>query len=143
MADPAQLSLRERLFALLRVLYAAMLVMTLFYVGVGEIARGHWTQDSSTFLMVVLAVAIVEAAGVVYIRFSLIPKVEQALQRDSEDKTALMNLRKWYVICFALSLGVAFYGLVIRVQGAPLQKAGLFYAGGFLLILLCTPRKPM
>src|SRR3981189_3692361 len=98
MADPSHLSLSERLFALLRVLYAAMLVMTLFYVGVGEIARGHWTQDSSTFLMVVLVAAIVEAAAVVYIRFSLIPKVEQALQRDSEDKTALMNLRKWYVI---------------------------------------------
>src|SRR5947209_6209333 len=142
MADPAQLSLSSRLFALLRILQAAMLVMALFYVGVGEIGRGHRSLTSNTLFLAVLVAALIEVAGVVYIRLLLLPKAEQMLQTDSEDKTALMNLRKWYVLSFALSLGVAFYGLVLRIMGAQWQEAGIFYAGGILLVLFCNPRKP-
>jgi hypothetical protein len=144
MADTHQLNLSDKLFALLRVLHTAMLVMALFYVGVGEIARGHWIQESSkVFYLALLLAAIVEVAAVLYIRLSLLPKTEQVLQTDSENKPALVSLRKWYVICFALSLSVAFYGLVLRIMGAQWQQAGLFYVAGFVLILLCSPRKPI
>jgi DMSO reductase anchor subunit len=143
MADTPQLNLSDKLFALLRILHTAMLVMALFYVGVGEISRGHRTDVSRALFIAVLAAALVEAAAVVYIRLSLVPKPEQVLQTDSENKPALMSLRKWYVICFALSLGVAFYGLVLRIMGAPWREAGIFYLGGFLLILMCAPRKPI
>jgi DMSO reductase anchor subunit len=143
MADTPQLNLSDKLFALLRILHTAMLVMALFYVGVGEIARGHRTQESKVFYLALLVAALVEVAAVLYIRLSLVPKAEQVLQTDSENKSALMSLRKWYVICFALSLGVAFYGLVLRIMDAPWQKAGLFYVVGFVLILMCSPRKPM
>jgi DMSO reductase anchor subunit len=141
MADVPNVLLSERLFSLLRILQAAMLVMTLFYVGLGEIVRGNRSQQLNTLFIVLLIVAALDAAIVVYLRSARIPRVQQALQLNSEDRPALLGLRKWYVICFALSLTVAFYGLVLRILGAPLQRAAVFYAAGFCLIVFCTPRK--
>jgi hypothetical protein len=146
MTDAKPLTLSERLFTLLRVLQAAMLVMTLFYIGLGEVIHGSRIQPHSnnpdllvTFLF---GIALIEAAAVVYIRFNALPKAEQALQLDSEDKMALMAIRKWYVISYALCLGIGFYGMVTRMLDAGFQKALVFYVAGFALILFCTPRKP-
>jgi Ni,Fe-hydrogenase I cytochrome b subunit len=141
MAEGSITPLSERLFALLRILQIAMLVMTLFYVGLGEIVRGNRSQELTTLFLALLIAAAVESVGVIFVRSSLIPKVQQALQADSEDRQALLAFRKWYVICFALCLSVAFYGLVLRIMGAPFQRAIVFYAAGFCLILVCTPRK--
>jgi hypothetical protein len=146
MTDAEQLSLSERLFTLLRLLQIAMLVMTLFYIGLGEVIHGSRIQPHSknpaqlvTFLF---AIALVEAAAVVYIRFNVLPKAEQALQLDSENKIVLMAIRKWYVISYALCLGIGFYGMVTRMLDAGFRKALVFYIAGFTLILFCTPRKP-
>jgi DMSO reductase anchor subunit len=141
MADAPNVLLSERLFSLLRILQAAMLVMILFYVGLGEIVRGNRSQQLNTLFLTLLLVAAVDAAIVVYLRSARISKVQQALQVDSEDRAGLLSLRKWYIICFALSLSVAFYGLVLRIMGSPLQRAAVFYAAGFCLTVLCTPRR--
>src|SRR3954471_5728407 len=142
MPDPSELRLSDRLFALLRVLHVAIIVMTLFYVGLGEIMRGGRNTDQPKLTLMVSAFALVEIAIILYIRIWALPKIEDVLRIDSEDRPALVRFRNTYTISFALSMGVAFYGLVLRILGAPFSKAAIFYGLGLALVIFCAPRKP-
>jgi len=104
-----------------------------------------WAQDPGVecILLSTSVAALVEVVAVLYIRLSLVPKAEQVLQTDSENKPALMSLRKWYVICFALTSESHFMDLCCASWARHGQQAGLFYVVGFVLILLCSPRKPI
>jgi hypothetical protein len=142
MPDPSELRLSERLFALLRILHVAIIVMTLFYVGLGEIMRGGRSSEQQPMTLMMSGFALVEIAIVLYIRMKMLPRIEDGLRMDSEDRALLIKFRNTYTVSFALSMGVAFCGLVLRILGAPFSKAAIFYGIGMALVIFCAPRKP-
>ncbi|MCU1286658.1 MAG: hypothetical protein JWO13_3008 [Acidobacteriales bacterium] len=142
MDEPKDVRLSEKLFALLRILHIAIIVMTLFYVGLGEIMRGGRNTDQPSLMLMMSGLALVEIAIVLYIRMKVLPKIEDGLRLDSEDRQLLVRLRNTYTVSFALSMGVAFYGLVLRILGAPFSNAAIFYGLGLALVIFCAPRRP-
>src|SRR4051812_43972180 len=139
MPDPSELRLSERLFALLRILHVAIIVMTLFYVGLGEIMRGGRSSEQQPMTLMMSGFALVEIAIVLYIRMKMLPQIEDGLRLDSEDRALLIKFRNTYTVSFALSMGVAFCGLVLRILGAPFSKAAIFYGLGLALVIFCAP----
>ena len=142
MSEPQQLPLSTRLFALLRTMQLAIIVMSLFYVFLAELLRRNALMDVSSMLPVVITLALVEGVVVVYLKQVKIPLTEETLRLDSEDTAGLAAARKWYVVALACCAGVSLYGFALRVMGATFWLAAIFYASGIALALYCTPRKP-
>src|SRR4051812_25602237 len=145
MTSPATrqpIPLSTRLFALLRTLQLAILAMSLFYVGLGELLRRKVVMDVSRMLPIIGAFALAEALGVIYMKQTLIPKAEEILRADSEDRVGLETARKWHVVTLAICAGVSLYGFALRIMGATFWQAAIFYVTGVALCLYCTPRKP-
>ena len=46
------------------------------------------------------------------------------------------------LVSLVLCEAVALYGFILRVLGGPIQHTLLLYAGGFVLLILFTPRRP-
>jgi hypothetical protein len=140
--DPQSLPLSTRLFALLKMLQLAIIAMTLFYLFLGELLRRNAVRDVSHLLPIIIGAAIAESLAAVYFKRIKIPQAEEILQRDAEDRTALIAVRKWYVVALAFCAGVALYGFALRIMGATFWLAATFYAAGIALALYCSPRKP-
>jgi hypothetical protein len=139
-APPIPLS--TRLFALLRTLQLAILAMSLFYIGLGELLRRKVVMDVSRMMPVIGGFALAEGLAVIYMKQTLIPKAEEILRTDSEDRLGLESARKWHVVTLAFCAGVSLYGFALRIMGATFWQAAVFYAAGVALCLYCTPRKP-
>jgi hypothetical protein len=140
--DPASLPLSTRLFALLRTLQWALIVMTLFYVALAEMLRNNRVMDIAHTLPIIAAFAIGEAFAAVYFKQVKIPQAEAILRLDQEDRAGLVAARKWHVLALAFCAGVSLYGFALRIMGATFWLAAIFYGGGIALMLYCTPRKP-
>src|SRR5437870_850191 len=110
-----ELPLSTKLFALLRTLQLAITVMSLFYVGLAEMLRRNAIRDVSKMFPIISAFALAEAAVVVYVRGTLVPRSEARLRIDSEDHEGLATIRRWYVVALAFSAGVALYGFALRI----------------------------
>ena len=140
--QPAPVALITRLYALLRTMQLAVLVMSLFYVFLAEIVRRNSLMDVSRMLPIIGVFALVESLAAVYMRNVVIPRTEDILRRDSEDPIALQAARKWYVVALAFCAGVSLYGFALRIMGSTFPQAAIFYAAGVALTLYCTPHKP-
>src|SRR4051812_8870875 len=109
-ADPQSLPLSTRLFALLRTLQLAMIVMTLFYVALGELLRNNRVMDISHMLSFIAGFAAAEALAAVYFKQVKVPQAEAILRLDPEDRAGLVAARKWHVVALAFCAGVSLYG---------------------------------
>jgi hypothetical protein len=137
-----ELSLSTKLFALLRTLQVAIAVMGLFYVGLAELLRRNAVRNVSSMLPIISLFAFTEAAVVLYVKTKLVPRAEEKLRFDTEDRQGLVDIRKWYVVALAFSAGVSLYGFALRIMGSTFWQAAIFYAAGIALTLYCTPSKP-
>src|SRR5437764_3951362 len=97
MTGQQDLPVSTRLFALLRTLQLAIIAMSAFYVGLGEILRRTQLLDIPRMLPIISGFAVAEALAVVYFKKTKIPQVEEMLRRDAEDRSGLEAARKWYV----------------------------------------------
>jgi hypothetical protein len=140
--NPQSLPLSTRLFALLKMLQLAIIVMTLFYVLLGELLRRNRVADVSRMLPIIGAFALAEGLAAIYFKKAKVPQVEAVLRTDPDDRAALQSARKWYVVALAFCAGVALYGFALRIMGAIFWQAGIFYAAGIALAVYCSPRKP-
>jgi hypothetical protein len=140
--DPRSLPLSTRLFALLRTLQLALIVMTLFFVALGEMLRHNRVTEIPHMLSIITGFAIAEAFAAVYFKQAKLPQAETVLSVNSEDRDGLVLARKWHVVVLAFCVGVSLYGFALRIMGAAFWQAAIFYGGGIALTLYCTPRKP-
>lgn len=131
-----------RLFALLRTLQLAILAMSVFYIGLGELLRRKVITDISRMLPIIGGFAFAETLAVIYMKQTKIPRAEEILRADSEGRAGLEVARKWHVVTLAFCAGVSLYGFALRIMGATFWQAAIFYAAGVALCLYCTPRKP-
>lgn len=136
------LPISTKLYALLRTLQLAIIVMALFYVGLAELLRRNAILSMSHILPLIAICAGAEVLVVVFVRQRFISKAEAALRANSEDRAVLAEVRKWYVVALAFSAGVSLYGFALRIMGSTFLQAAIFYAAGLAVTLYCTPRKP-
>ena len=141
-AQREPLPVSTRLFALLRTLQLAILAMSVFYIGLGELLRRKALIDVSSMLPIIGGFALAESLAVIYMKQTKIPQAEEMLRVDSEGRAGLEAARKWYVVALAFCAGVSLYGFALRIMGATFWQSAIFYAAGIALCVYCTPRKP-
>ncbi len=85
------------------------------------------------------AVAITQAAGVLlFFRIGGVSKI----QSGALDPTTSEGMGRLFVVlimAWVLTEGIAIYGLVLRLLGAPMWQAGLFALGAFALMGVTNP----
>jgi len=136
--DSSELDAYKRVIV---ILYAALFATVPMYGIVAEvIAANREPADPGVIMLVLLALGATTTAVVLFIRFSLIPPLLHTPTLELTQRLA--RLRALYIVCFALAEVVALYGLVLRVLGAGLDNAILFFAVSIGLFLLCYPKTP-
>lgn len=125
----------------MRVVQIAMLISIAGYAVVGElIGRKHAPENALFYALSFVAITIVGATMVV--RSTLILPSEASLVRRPDDYPTITRWRTGYLFMYAMCEALALLGLVLRLLGFSLSHIWGFYLGGFLLLLLFSPRAP-
>ena len=126
---------------MVRLVQIAMLVSIALYVAVGElIGRVAATNDT---LFHILSLASISTLGaVLVVRRTLVLPAEVLLQEKPADQLVQARWRTAYIVLYALCEALALFGLILRLAGFTLVHVWGFYLGGFLLLLLFSPRAP-
>jgi hypothetical protein len=78
----------------------------------------------------------------VVVRRTLVLPSEAALKERSDDRVVVARWRTSYLFLYALCEALGLFGLILRMSGFTLANVWGFYLGGFLLLLLYSPRAP-
>ena len=125
----------------MRLVQIAMLVSIVLYVAVGElVGRAAAANNALFYTMSLASISTLGAAFVV--RRTLVLPAEALLREKPSDPLVQARWRSGYVFLYALCEALALFGLILRVAGFTLVHVWGFYLGGFLLLLLFSPRAP-
>ncbi len=126
-----------------RQIQIVMLVTFALFAVAGEPFAGKIAGDPANTLFHALSLISISLVGAtMVVRRTLVLPSEAALQVNSEDRAALTRWSAGHFILFGLCESLGLFGLVLRLAGFPLVNVGGFYLGGFLLLLLYSPRAP-
>jgi hypothetical protein len=126
---------------LVRQVQIAMLVTIALYAVVGERLAGKIAQDPANALFHALSFISISLVGAtVVIRRTLVLPSEVLLKERSDDAVAVARWRTGYLFLYALCEMLGLFGLILRMSGFTLGNVWGFYLGGFLLLLLYSPR---
>jgi cytochrome b561 len=128
---------------LVRQVQVAMAVSMALYVVAGEMLARTVTRDPADTLFRALSfVSIIIVGATVVVRRTLVLSSEAALKERSDDSLAMARWKTGHLLLYALCEVVGLFGLVLRMDGFTLANVWGFYLGGFLLLLLYSPRVP-
>jgi hypothetical protein len=128
---------------LVRQAQIAMLVSIALYAVAGEMLAGKLTHDPANTLFHALSFISISLVGAtVVVRRTLVMPSEALLKERSDDSLAVARWRTGYLFLFALCEVLGVFGLILRMAGFTLANVWGFYLGGFLLLLLYSPRTP-
>jgi hypothetical protein len=128
---------------LVRQVQIAMLVSIALCVVAGERLARTLTHDPSNALFHALSFISVSVVGAtVVVRRTLVLPSESSLKERSDDSVAVARWRMGYLFLFALCEVLGVFGLILRLAGFTFANVWGFYLGGFLLLLLYSPRAP-
>jgi hypothetical protein len=126
---------------LVRQVQIAMLATIALYAVVGERLAGKLAHDPANALFHALSFISISLAGAtVVIRRTLVLPSEVLLKERSDDALAVARWRTGYLFLYALCEMLGVFGLILRMSGFTLGNVWGFYLGGFLLLLLYSPR---
>jgi hypothetical protein len=126
---------------LVRQVQIAMLVTIVLYAVVGERLAGKLAHDPANALFHALSFISISLVGAtVVIRRTLVLPSEVLLKERSDDAVAVARWRTGYLFLYALCEMLGLFGLILRMSGFTLGNVWGFYLGGFLLLLLYSPR---
>jgi Mn2+/Fe2+ NRAMP family transporter len=130
-----------------RLIQVAMLVSIALYAVVGEkfahtLTRGFTSNPADTLFHALSFISISIVGATVVLRRTLILPSEAVLKKKPDDNLAAARWRAGYVFIYALCEILGLFGLVLRMDGFTLVNIWGFYLGGFLLLLLYSPRVP-
>lgn len=109
----------------------------------GSLPGGPFSVDPSNTLFHALSFLSISLVGAtVVVRRTLILPSEATLKKRCDDKLAAARWRTGYVFLYALCEVLGLFGLLLRMRGFTLINVWGFYLGGFLLLLLYSPRMP-
>ncbi len=128
---------------LVRQVQIAMLVSIVLYAVAGEMLAGKLTHDPANTLFHALSFISISLVGAtVVVRRTLVLPSEAALTQRSDDSVAVARWKTGYLFLYALCEVLGVFGLILRLSGFTLANVWGFYLGGFLLLLLYSPRAP-
>jgi len=121
----------------------ALLVSIALYAVAGEgFARTVSRDPANTLFHVLSLVSIILVGTTMVVRRTLVLPSEALLQESSGDNAAVARWRRAYLFLYALCELLGVFGLILRTSGFTLANVWGFYLGGFLLLLLYSPRAP-
>jgi F0F1-type ATP synthase membrane subunit c/vacuolar-type H+-ATPase subunit K len=129
------------LVGVVRLIQIAMLVSIVLYAAVGELTGRAAAANNALFYALSLASFCILGAAVV-VRRTLVLPAEALLQEKPTDPQVRARWRTAYIFLYALCEALALFGLILRIAGFTLVHVWGFYLGGFLLLLLFSPRVP-
>ena len=128
---------------LVRQFQIAMLVSIALYAVAGEMLAGRLAHDPANALFHALSFISISIVGAtVVIRRTLVLPSEGLLKERSDDSVAVARWRTGYLFLYALCELLGVFGLILRMSGFTLGNVWGFYLGGFVLLLLYSPRAP-
>jgi hypothetical protein len=120
-----------------------MLVSIALYAVAGERFAAKITRDPANTLFHALSLVSISLVGAtMVVRRTLVLPSETALKEDSDDHEAATRWSTGHLVLFGLCEMLGLFGLVLRLTGFSLAHVWGFYLGGFLLLLLYSPRAP-
>ncbi|HSZ64375.1 MAG TPA: hypothetical protein VK828_21430 [Terriglobales bacterium] len=128
---------------LVRQVQITMLVSIVLYAAAGEmLARrmGHNPENTLFHAFSLVSITLVGASLVV--RRTLVLPSEALLRDRFDDRVSVSRWRTGYLVLYALCELLGIFGLILRMAGFTLANVWGFYVGGFLLLLLYSPRAP-
>jgi hypothetical protein len=128
-----------------RQIQIALLASIVLYAVVGErlsrtLIRVRNPTDTLFHALSFISISIVGATMVV--RRTLVFPSEAAVKERPDDPSAVARWRTGYLFLYALCELLGLFGLTLRMAGFTLANVWAFYLGGFLLLLLYSPRAP-
>jgi ABC-type polysaccharide/polyol phosphate export permease len=124
-----------------RLIQIAMLLSIVLYVAVGELIDRTAAANDALFYTLSLASFSTLGAALV-VRRTLVLPAEALLREKPTDQLVQARCRTAYIFLYALCEALALFGLILRIAGFTLVHVWGFYLGGFLLLLLFSPRAP-
>jgi hypothetical protein len=120
-----------------------MLVSIALYAVAGEkLARTLIRDPANTLFHALSFISISVVGATVVVRRTLVLPSEAALKERSDDRVVVARWRTSYLFLYALCEALGLFGLILRMSGFTLANVWGFYLGGFLLLLLYSPRAP-
>jgi hypothetical protein len=143
---PEEGSFVEQAFEMLRILWVALVAAillsgTLSFYTPGFSAAARPAPDPRLFRALVV-VAVAEVGFLVYFWRKLVVTSRLALAANPRDTAALARWRTGQIISWALSLGIALYGLILRYVGFRFSDIAAFFIAGLILLFALVPRRP-
>ena len=126
---------------LMRLVQIAMLVSVAVCVAVGEFAGRAGLPNKALFYTMSLA-SISTVGAVFVVRRTLVLPAEALLRDKPSDSLVRARWKAGYIFLYALCEALALFGLILRIVGFTLVHVWGFYLGGFMLLLLFSPRVP-
>src|ERR1700674_5244577 len=128
---------------LVRQVQIALLVSIALCAVAGEMLAGKLAHDPANALFHALSFISISLVGAtVVVRRTLVQPSEALLKERSDDTVVDARWRTVYLFLYALCEVLGVFGLVLRMSGFTLGNVWGFYLGGFLLLLLYSPRAP-
>jgi len=131
----------ETAVRLVRLVQIAMLASVVVYVAVGELAGRSAAANNTLFYGMSLA-SISTLGAALVVRRTLVLPAEALLQEKPADQLVQARWKTAYLVLYALCDALALFGLILRMAGFTLVHVWGFYLGGFLLLLIFSPRVP-
>jgi len=126
-----------------RQIQISMLVSIALYAVAGEmLSRSTHLAPASTLFHAFSLISISLVGASVVVRRTLVLPSEAVLQEKSDDTLAVSRWRTGSIVSCALCDVLAMLGLVLRLAGFTLANVWGFYVGGFVLLMLYSPRAP-
>jgi hypothetical protein len=122
-----------------RLIQIAMLGSMVMFTVVGELVHGSASPNNTLFYALSLA-SISTLGAAVVLRRTLVSPCEMALREKPDDAVLLARWKAGYILLYALCETLVLFGLILRISGFALVHVWGFYAGGFLLAILFSPR---
>jgi hypothetical protein len=128
---------------LVRQIQIAMLASIALYAIAGEMLTRKSVQDPSNTLFHALSFISISLAGATaVVRRTLVLPSEAALKERSDDKLFVARWKTGYIVLYVLCDVLGLFGLILRMAGFSLANVWGFYLGGFVLLLVFSPRTP-
>jgi len=128
---------------LVRQVQITMLVSIVLYALAGEmIARKPARDPDNTLFHALSLVSITLVGASLVVRRTLVLPSEALLRDRFEDRVSVSRWRTGYLFLYASCELLGIFGLILRMAGFNLGNVWGFYLGGFLLLLLYSPRAP-
>jgi hypothetical protein len=130
-------------FTLVRQVQITMLVSIALYALAGEmLARKSAHDPANTLFHALSLVSITLVGATMVVRRTLVLPSEALLRDRFDDRVIVSRWRTGYLFLYALCELPGIFGLVLRMAGFTLANVWGFYLGGFVLLLLYSPRGP-